>query len=149
MTAPNATAPATAPRGLILFAHGARDARWAAPFEAVAARVRERHPGAEVRLAYLEFMAPTLAEAAAELAAAGCTRVAVLPLFLGAGGHVQRDLPRLLDALRSAHPGLAFELRGTAGESEPVLVALADVATAALGADTAAPPEARMEDAPR
>jgi sirohydrochlorin ferrochelatase len=27
-------------QGLILFAHGARDPRWAAPFEAVAARVR-------------------------------------------------------------------------------------------------------------
>ena len=30
------------PHGLILFAHGARDPRWAEPFEAVAARVRER-----------------------------------------------------------------------------------------------------------
>jgi sirohydrochlorin cobaltochelatase len=30
--------------GLILFAHGARDPRWAAPFEAVAARIRAQRP---------------------------------------------------------------------------------------------------------
>jgi len=46
--------------GLILFAHGARDPRWALPFEAVAARVRAQRPGVPVRLAFLEFMAPTL-----------------------------------------------------------------------------------------
>ena len=44
----------------ILFAHCARAARWAGPFEAVAAQVRAQAPGAAVRLAYLEFMAPTL-----------------------------------------------------------------------------------------
>jgi hypothetical protein len=32
--------PRAAPDALILFAHGARDARWATPFEAVAARIR-------------------------------------------------------------------------------------------------------------
>ena len=56
--------------GLILFAHGARDSRWAAPFEAVAARVRAAAPGAEVRLAYLELMTPSLPEAGAALSPA-------------------------------------------------------------------------------
>ena len=50
--------------GLILCAHGARDPRWAAPFESVAARVRERRPDARVRLAYLEFIEPSPAQAA-------------------------------------------------------------------------------------
>ena len=49
--------------GLILFAHGARDPRWAAPFEAVARRIRERRPQLQLQLAYLELMAPSLAEA--------------------------------------------------------------------------------------
>ena len=48
--------------GLILFAHGARDPRWAIPFEAVAERVRAARPGVPVRLAFLEFMAPNLPE---------------------------------------------------------------------------------------
>ena len=118
--------------GLILFAHGARDPRWAAPFEAVAARVRGARPGLVVRLAFLEFMSPSLAEAGEQLAAAGCTQVAVLPLFLGAGGHVRKDLPLLLDALRAAHPGTAFTLHPAIGEIDSVVAAMADAALAAL-----------------
>jgi sirohydrochlorin cobaltochelatase len=119
--------------GLILFAHGARDPRWATPFEAVAARVRQARPGVPVRLAFLEFMTPALPEAGAELAAAGCTRVEVLPMFLGAGGHVRRDLPLLMDALRAAHPGVSFTLHTAVGEDERVIATMAGVAALALG----------------
>lgn len=121
-----------APPGLILFAHGSRNADWAAPFEAVAQRVRAARPDARVRLAFLELMAPDLAAAAAELAAAGCTRIAVVPLFLGTGGHVRRDLPKLVDGLRAAHPGVAFTLHGAAGETDLVIDALAAVALTTL-----------------
>ena len=118
--------------GLILFAHGARDARWAAPFEAVAQRVRAQRPGVAVRLAFLEFMTPDLAQAGAELAALGCTRVAVVPLFLGAGGHVRKDLPLLLDALRVRHVGTRFTLHPAIGEVASVVDAMALAAAAAL-----------------
>ena len=114
--------------GLILFAHGARDPRWAAPFEAVAAQVRAQRPDVPVRLAFLEFMTPSLPDAGAELAALGCVDVQVLPLFLGAGGHVRKDLPLLIDALRSAHPGLVVTLQPTVGELPRITAAMADAA---------------------
>jgi sirohydrochlorin cobaltochelatase len=120
------------PYGLILFAHGARDPRWATPFEAVAARVRAARPDAVVRLAYLEFMSPGLAAAGDELAAAGCDTVAVVPMFLGAGGHVRKDLPVLMDALRAAHPGVAFTLHTAIGEIDSVTDAMASAAAQAL-----------------
>lgn len=120
--------------GLILFAHGARDPRWAAPFEAVAAQVRAQQPGAAVRLAFLEFMAPSLPEAGAELAAAGCREVTVLPMFLGAGGHVRKDLPLLMDQLRATHPAVRFTLHTAVGEMPGVVAAMAAVAVAALEA---------------
>ncbi len=122
----------TSARGLILFAHGARDAAWAQPFEAVATAVRTRQPGLELRLAYLEFMAPDLAQAGAELAAAGCRLVQVLPLFLGTGGHLKRDLPPMIDALRRAHPHTVWSVLPAAGEHAQVVQALADVALQAL-----------------
>ncbi len=125
-------------QGLILFAHGARDPRWAQPFESVAAQVRAARPGVAVRLAYLELMAPDLPSVGAELAAAGCTQVQILPLFLGAGGHVRRDLPALVDGLRAAHPGTVFTLHHAAGESAHVIAALAAAGLAAL--DTPAAP---------
>ena len=121
--------------GLILFAHGARDPRWATPFEAVAERVRVVRPGVPVRLAYLEFMTPSLLEAGAELAAAGCTRIAVVPMFLGAGGHVRKDLPNLLETLRVSHAGLRVTLHTAVGEIDSVMAAMAEAAIATL-ADT-------------
>ena len=118
--------------GLILFAHGARDPRWAAPFDAVAAQVRVQRPDAAVRLAFLEFMTPSLPEAGAELVAAGCTQVTVLPLFLGAGGHVRKDLPLLMDALRQQYPCVAFTLHAVVGEVDSVVLAMAQVALSAI-----------------
>ena len=119
--------------GLILFAHGARDARWAAPFEAVAAQVRAQRPDVAVRLAFLEIMSPSLADAGAELAAQGCQNLQVLPLFLGAGGHVRKDLPLLVDALRNAHPGMAVTLQPPVGELDSVTAAMAAAALQLLG----------------
>ncbi len=112
----------------MLFAHGARDPRWAAPFQAVAARLREQAPAAEVRLAFLELMTPDLPTAGAELAAAGCTDVVVLPLFLGAGGHVRQDLPRIVDGLRSAFPAVRWALQPPVGELPSVIGAMAEAA---------------------
>lgn len=119
--------------GLLLFAHGARDPRWADPFQDVAERLRARHPGVPLRLAFLEFMAPDIAAAAAALVAEGCTQVEVLPLFLGAGGHVRNDVPRLLDTLRERHAGVAFRLHPAIGEHALVIDAIAAACGAALG----------------
>jgi sirohydrochlorin cobaltochelatase len=110
---------------LILFAHGARDPQWSQPFERVAEQVRALHPGIMVRLAFLEFMPPTLAQAGAEVAQAGATSVSVVPMFLGAGGHVRRDLPALLQALQQQHPQVRWSLRPAIGEAPAVIKAMA------------------------
>ena len=71
--------------GLVLFAHGSRDGRWAEPFERLHARVARALPDAQVVLAYLELMPPDLPTAAAALCAAGCRAIVVVPVFLGQG----------------------------------------------------------------
>jgi sirohydrochlorin cobaltochelatase len=115
----------TSDRGLILFAHGAREPAWAAPFEAVAARLRVERPGWHVVLAYLELMQPALPAAAASLVQAGCARVDIVPMFLGSGGHVRRDLPLLVQQLRERHPGVQWSLHGAIGEHPDVIDAMA------------------------
>ena len=120
--------------GLLLFAHGARDPNWAVPFEDVARRVRVQRPGMPVALAFLEFMAPDIVTAGNTLVEAGCTSVAVVPLFLGAGGHVRKDLPVLLDGLRAAHPAVSWTLTSAVGELAPVISAMADTAIDLLDA---------------
>jgi sirohydrochlorin cobaltochelatase len=114
-----------APMGLILFAHGARDAAWAVPFEAVAARVRAQQPRWLVVTAYLELMAPDLAGAAASLQQSGCNRIHIVPLFLGSGAHVKRDLPLQVQRLREQHPGIEWSLHPAIGEHPRVVEAMA------------------------
>ena len=115
-------------QGILLFAHGARDPRWALPFEAVAARVRARAPEVDVVLSFLEFMTPGLVDAGAALVRSGCGDVSVVPLFLGSGGHVRKDLPALLDTLAATHPQVKWSLRQTIGEVDSVIDAMAHAA---------------------
>jgi sirohydrochlorin cobaltochelatase len=115
-------------RGLLLFAHGARDPRWAEPFAEVAKRVRRSDPNLTVELAFLELMSPSLSEAGLALVAAGCERVDVVPLFLGAGGHVRKDLPALLATLAAEHPDVEWLLQRAIGEADAVIEAMAAAA---------------------
>ena len=110
---------------IVLFAHGARDPRWAAPFEAVAAAVRAAEPSRPVVIAFLELMRPDLAEAVDGLAAAGATRIDVVPLFLGTGGHLRKDLPPLVEVARARHPVVSIRLHPAIGEDASVTQAMA------------------------
>jgi sirohydrochlorin cobaltochelatase len=120
-------------QAIVLFAHGARDPRWAEPFEAVAARIRAAAPGLPVVLAFLELMAPSLEEAVARLVGEGATAIDVVPLFLGTGGHVRHDLPPLVESLRAAHPGTTIRLHAAIGEHAAVSAAMAHAALVAAG----------------
>ncbi|HEX3383049.1 MAG TPA: CbiX/SirB N-terminal domain-containing protein [Paraburkholderia sp.] len=115
--------------GLILFGHGARDARWREPFERLADKLRAARAatgGAQaVTLAFLELMEPDLPTAVAQLVAQGCDALTVVPVFFGQGGHVRKDLPALVDQCRAAHPGVEIRCAVAVGEDDSVLDALA------------------------
>ena len=124
--------------GLLLFAHGARDPQWARPFLDVTRQCRlalgesvdASAKLSRVALAFLEFMPPDLLAAGNALAARGCTRVDVVPLFLGAGGHVRKDIPVLMAQLQATHPQVRWTLRQAVGESPAVILAMATQALA-------------------
>jgi len=112
-------------RALILFAHGARDARWAEPFQRLQQMIAAQAPDLTVTLAFLEFMAPRLPEAVAQLAQNGCTDATIVPVFFGQGGHVLRDLPPLIDRLRQGYPGMTPKAAQAVGEDADVPNAIA------------------------
>ncbi len=111
--------------GIILFGHGARDPRWMEPFERLAERVRASHTSGPVALAFLELMPPELEDAVAAHVTAGCATVTVVPVFVGQGGHVRRDLPEIVEACRAAHPGVEIRCATAVGEDDAVLDAIA------------------------
>ena len=110
---------------LILFAHGARDPEWANPMRRVQAAIRQRVSDMPVELAFLEFLTPNLAEAAAQLVTQGCEKIVVMPMFIARGGHLKNDLPGIIELLRSTYPTVEFSLGGAIGEDEMVVQAMA------------------------
>lgn len=112
-------------RAMVLFAHGARDPRWAEPFLRLQKIVQGRSPELVVSLAFLELMSPRLPELAVELIASGIDDVTIVPVFLGQGGHVLRDLPGIIDTLKQADPDVTFKVAGAVGENAQVLDAMA------------------------
>ena len=113
----------TASKGIILFAHGSRNVAWRKPFDRLLKRV-QKQSGAHAVLAFGEFMAPTMCEAARALARAGVKRAVVVPLFLGGGAHVRGDVPRLaLEA--AAASGVKLKIARAIGEDAAILAAMA------------------------
>jgi len=53
-----------------------------------------------------------------------------VPVFLGQGGHVLRDLPEMVDALRLKYPQLRITVATAVGEAPDVLNAMADYCAA-------------------
>jgi sirohydrochlorin cobaltochelatase len=119
-------------RALVLFAHGARAASWAAPFERLRDLTAARLPQVPVSLAFLELMEPRLPAEVARLAAAGVDDITVVPVFLGQGGHLLRDLPLLVAQLNIDHPGVAIKVVGAVGEDPAVLDAMTAYCVASL-----------------
>jgi sirohydrochlorin cobaltochelatase len=119
-------------RALVLFAHGARAASWARPFQRLRERTAALQPDAAVSLAFLELMTPSLPDEVEALVARGVRDITVVPIFLGQGGHLLRDLPQLLERLRAAHPEVRFTSVPAVGEDPNVLAAMAAYCAGAL-----------------
>lgn len=113
-------------QAVILFAHGARDARWSLTLGELENKLRERQPQALVLRAFLEFQPPTLPEALAAAVAAGATRIALMPVFWASGGHVASDLPPLLAAFRADHPAVELAVLPVISELPGMLDFIAD-----------------------
>lgn len=115
--------------GILLFAHGARDPAWAAPFEQARDHVQKLQASSGcVELAFLEFMSPTLLDAGQSLVNKGCQHISVIPMFLGAGGHVRKDLPVLMAQLAESHPNVTWTLTPAIGQMPEVIEAMAQSA---------------------
>jgi len=115
-------------QGIVLVAHGSRDPEWSRPFERLARSVAEKLPAVSVGLAFLEH-GPSLDEIVGALIAKGAASIRVVPVFLGQGGHVKDDLPRLVR--EAARPGTNLFLEQPIGEQPQVIEAIASAIASA------------------
>ncbi len=113
-------------KAIILFGHGARDARWREPFDRLVALWRQQHSDILVELAFLEIMEPSLRVAVASLAKLGATSIVIVPVFFGQGGHLRNDFPLLLQACQEKFPQISLSVTPAVGEDLAVLQAIID-----------------------
>jgi sirohydrochlorin ferrochelatase len=96
--------------GYIVFAHGSSIESANEAVRTVTAQLKERAGLQAVEAAFLEGGCPDLRGAVEALSARGVRSVVVIPYFLTLGLHLQRDLPRLVREIESAHPGLSIDV---------------------------------------
>lgn len=113
-------------QAIILFAHGARDAEWAAPFGIIQKQLQAARPDTQVTVAFLDFMTPSLEAAVAQSAARGARRIVLVPLFMAQGGHLKQDLPLLVGKIRQQHPQLELQVMPAIGDAPEILQAITD-----------------------
>ncbi|MFJ7999123.1 sirohydrochlorin chelatase [Streptomyces sp. NPDC096310] len=100
---------------LVVVAHGSRDPRALRTVTTLLDRVRELRPGVDVRLGHIEIEEPLLSDTLASLATG---RAVLVPLLLGRGVHIKRDLPAFAAA---AAPRLECRVAASLGP-HPLLV---------------------------
>lgn len=115
---------------LLLFAHGSSDPGWAAPFIKLKAAVQVREPDRIVELAFLERMEPSFDSAVTKLQKLGIEKITVAPIFLAIGGHMRKDLPKLIEDTQQ-RTGIVFRVLPALGETDILITAIADWVTSA------------------
>jgi sirohydrochlorin ferrochelatase len=115
--------------GYVVFAHGSSIESANDAVRAVAAEMARKGGLETVVAAFLEGGQPDL-PGALETLAKSVSRVVVVPYFLTLGLHLQRDLPKLIDRVKAAHPGLTIEVTPPLDQHPAMVEALLDRALA-------------------
>ena len=110
---------------LQLIAHGSRRAEANADLRHFAEEIRGRGLYPIVEGSFLELADPSVEDAAAKCVAEAAERVIMLPLFLSAGVHVQRDLMDAKARLRERFPHVDFRLAEPIGR-HPLLLRIVE-----------------------
>lgn len=123
-------------QAIILFAHGSSQSAWRAPFDDIAVRVQtllaQSGKNMLVQLAFLESMAPSIAQAMHALAKQGVRDIHIVPLFFGVGKHIVQDLGCIVDEVCVQYPQVRIQIVAALGQSEFMRQAMAEYAFQAL-----------------
>ena len=108
---------------ILLVGHGSREQSGNEEIEAFAAVWRKRRPDDRIDVCFIEFSEITL-DAGLDHAAEGSDRVIVVPLILGAAGHVKMEIPHHIAHARERHGDVEFIMAKHLGAGPKILHAL-------------------------
>lgn len=113
-------------------AHGSRDPNWRRPLDAILANTAARTEK-PVRLAFLQFIEPTLKQSLEELSALGAKWITIFPLFIAGGGHVDKDIPAIAAEFRGKSPDVAVKILPALGEVSELQEFIGTISASFLG----------------
>ncbi|MDQ6994177.1 MAG: sirohydrochlorin chelatase [Mariprofundaceae bacterium] len=108
---------------ILLVGHGSRQQSGNDEIEAFAKEWRKRRPDDRIEVCFIEFSDITL-DVGMDLAAKNSKRVIIVPLILGAAGHVKMEIPHHIADARKRHPDVTFIMAKHLGAGTKVLNAL-------------------------
>lgn len=132
------TTTTTTPPALVLAGHGSRDLVGVADAHALLALVRDRLPDVRVDAGFVELTPPTIVEAVDAALDDGAPSVVVVPIMVGAGGHVRDDIPSAIDQATASRADATVVRTRHLGSPGPLLAAIRErIAASAPDADPA------------
>ncbi len=120
--------------GLLLVGHGSLSKQAEAETHAIAQLVADALREVSVDVGFLEMTDPPATAVLDRMAAAGCSRIVVLPLMLLAAGHAKSDVPAVVLEARRRHPHLDIHLGSPLGIVRDLVAVLGDAITERGGA---------------
>ena len=107
---------------LIIAAHGSRKAASNAEVEKLALRLKGKLEGRfdDVIHAFLQFAEPVLESTLESVAQKGASQIVIFPFFIGAGAHIQEDIPELINKIQGQYPDVKLTLTRHLGAIEKI-----------------------------
>lgn len=121
---------------LVIAAHGTRDEAGERTAHDLTARVAAMLPQVDVSVGFVELNEPSVPQAlvdALQRQGEGPGHVVVVPLMLGTGTHVRKDIPGFIDEVREQFPGARVDYAAHLGPHPALFDAVAERMHDALG----------------
>ena len=107
---------------LLLVAHGSRREESNLEVDSLSKKMLKFNSSQfdQVMPAFLEFASPSIPEAIEKCSEMGAQRVTVLPYFLSAGVHINRDIPEEVNKASQDFPNLEINVTNYFGSREEI-----------------------------
>jgi sirohydrochlorin ferrochelatase len=122
-------------KSLLIIGHGSPRPQANEDVQRIAEVIRGRGSYPIVIVGFLDCNQPDIPAAIEECVTAGATSVDAVPYFLHSGKHFLIDVPAMLDAAATLHPGLIVRMGDYVGREPQIADVLRDRARAALASD--------------
>ena len=96
-------------KAIVLVDHGSRNPRAHVQFESLYVDLKEKSLGVSLFFAHMEIADPLLEDVLREISSS-YEIIEVLPLFLFAGKHIQKDIPEIINRVSEIHQEVEIKL---------------------------------------